>query len=532
MENLPINPLSPSQFLTHFLETTHTAVLVLQPVKEGNQVVDLTFIYANPTAHKILNSSSDQALALPISFKQRFPAALATGLFDAYIQVLQTGQTYSNPQMAYHWDGVEGWFDLQVSRFEDYLVAMLVEVTALKQAQLEQQQQAVFLQGLLQTSPSGIVVYEAIRQPAWNGSNPRQGSILDFRAIFCNPAYEQLFNEPGQRITGLTFHQRFNHQEYPDLFAFYVQLVETNQSFRVERFYPHITRWLDVSGTTWQDGFLVVIDDVTERKAAESIQRLQAQQLEQVNRELERSNESLMEFSYAASHDLQEPLRKINAFANLLSEQHGPQLGAQGQDLVNRMQAASVRMAALIRDLLDYSRLNSEPPAFRPLNLNQLVQGVLTALEVVVAETGAVVQVNSLGWVAGDATQLAQVFQNLVTNALKFTKPDQVPQLTMIREEVSLAQLPAPFQLKATHVDYCAIRVVDQGIGFEPSQAERIFGAFQRLHGKMKYPGTGIGLAIVKRIVEHHGGFISAESQLGQGATFTVYLPAWNGNAN
>ena len=522
-----INLLSHPTFLPHILETTQTGVAVLEAVvDEQHEVVDFTFTYVNPAAEKIYGRSYIEQLSGPVSYLRLFPTAKVVGLFDAFVNVIRTGQTYHNPELAYAWDGVTGWFDVQASRFEDSVVVMFVDVTAMKLTQLEQQRQANFLQGLLQTSPSGIVVYEAVRNRAEDTSNT--DLIVDFRAVFCNVAYERIAGESAGRILGLSARQRFTEETYQELLDYYRQLKETGKSFRHERYNPRLNKWLDVSGTPWQDGFLVIIDDVTERKETEAVQQHQAQQLHLLNQELLRSNENLLEFSYVASHDLQEPLRKIQQFGDILGEQYAPQLGEQGLDLLGRMQAASVRMSTLIRDLLDYSRLTRQPESFRHQNLNQVVDEVLTALELAVAEKGAVIEVDHLGTLIGDATQLAQLFQNLLSNALKFAKSDTPPHVRISSEPVSAADLPKQFRPLGGEESFCAIRVIDNGIGFDPGQAERIFGTFQRLHGKSQYPGTGIGLAIAKKVVTNHRGFIMAESQIDQGATFIIYLPTAN----
>lgn len=530
MSVLPANLLNHSTLLPHILETTQTGIAVLRPVVDQQQVVDFTFIYANSRARKIYGHSQPDPFDGPTSYLRLFPGAKAIGLFDAFVTVLETGLPYYNSELAYSWDGVNGWFDMQVNRFEDSLVMMVLDVTNLKQTQLEQQRQADFLQGLLQTSPSGIVVYEAIRSPLGNPSQPNEsrGTIVDFKAVFCNVAYERIVGEPVERIRSVHLSQRFSEAAYRDLFALYIQLMETEQPFHFERYDAHLGKWLNMSGTQWQDGFLAIVDDVSERKEAEAVQQHQAQQLQLLNQELLRSNENLLEFSYVASHDLQEPLRKIRQFGDILGEQYAPQLGDRGLDLLSRMQAASMRMSTLIRDLLDYSRLTRQPESYRHQNLNQIVDEVLTALELTVGEKGAVIEVDPLGTLIGDATQLAQLFQNLLTNALKFSKAHVPPHIRISSQMVDVAHLPERFQPPGGQESFCAIQVVDNGIGFDPEQAERIFGTFQRLHGKSQYPGTGIGLAIAKKVVTNHGGYIMARSQVGQGATFTIYLPTTN----
>ncbi|MDB5239988.1 MAG: hypothetical protein JWP57_613, partial [Spirosoma sp.] len=409
--------------------------------------------------------------------------------------------------------------------FEQNLVLMFVDVSAFKRAQLSQQRQADFLNGLLQTSSSGIIVYEAIRSQA-PGMDEAAGEIVDFKVVFFNAAYERIFGHSTEQIRSQTFRQRMADDSYAGLFELYRQLILTGKPIQYERHFPRQNKWLSVAGTRLQDTFLIIVDDISERKEAEVTQKLQSEQLQQVNHELLRSNEKLQQFSYVASHDLQEPLRKIRQFGEMLSNQYGPVLGDDGISLLTRMQTAATRMSNLIRDLLEYSRLSSQTQNFSPVGLNELVAGVLMSLELVIAEKGAVIEVGELGTVLGDATQLIQVIQNLLTNALKFTRPGQKPHIQISGYGVGIADLPDTFRPVGSHQQYWAIRVSDDGIGFQPNQAERIFGAFERIHGNGHYAGSGIGLAIVKRVAENHGGYIMAESQPEQGATFTLYLPA------
>ncbi|QMW00691.1 sensor histidine kinase [Spirosoma foliorum] len=255
-------------------------------------------------------------------------------------------------------------------------------------------------------------------------------------------------------------------------------------------------------------------------------------ELKEINRELTEKNQELVNrnaelasFSYVASHDLQEPLRKIQAFGDRLQTTYAPKLDEEGADIVNRMVIAARRMSMLIKDLLDYSRLTLRPDSWRPQPLDELVETVLNELEIGIQDTGALVQVGELDTIPGDSRQLVQLFQNLLSNAIKFINPGTIPHIRIESRRVGSSELPSTFIPLSPDLEYCLIEVTDNGIGFDPHQAERIFGTFQRLHGPDKYPGTGIGLAIAKKIVENHRGYIMAQSQAGKGATFSVYLP-------
>ncbi len=240
--------------------------------------------------------------------------------------------------------------------------------------------------------------------------------------------------------------------------------------------------------------------------------------------QLERSNENLQRFAYVASHDLQEPLRKIQQFGDLLRDQYGPHLG-EGIDYLHRMQSAASRMSILIKDLLAFSRLSTQPETSAPVALEDVVDRVLTTLEIAILETKAEVRVESLPTIQGDVVQLSQLFQNLLSNALKFHQPD-VPPLIHIRSRwLAADHLPKGVNPLRNAIAYYQIEVADNGIGFEEKYLDRIFEVFQRLHTRRQYAGTGIGLAICEKVVANHGGAITASSQPGQGATFRVYLP-------
>ncbi len=247
--------------------------------------------------------------------------------------------------------------------------------------------------------------------------------------------------------------------------------------------------------------------EIAERKAAEERLKLFADRLEASNRELQ-------DFAYVASHDLQEPLRKIQAFGDRLKSKFGGVLGETGHDYLTRMGDAASRMQTLITDLLSFSRVTTKAQPFVSVDLNEIALGVLSDLEVRIEQTKGRVEVENLPTIDADALQMRQLFQNLIGNALKFQKNSQPP-VIHVTGTVHNGSTPPRLELVFR----------DNGIGFDQKYAEKIFVIFQRLHGRGEYEGTGIGLAICKKIVERHGGRIEAISTPGEGATFSITLP-------
>ncbi len=252
----------------------------------------------------------------------------------------------------------------------------------------------------------------------------------------------------------------------------------------------------------------------------------QAQLLEQETRqsqELARSNAELQQFASIASHDLQEPLRKIQAFGDRLKTKCNEALTEQGRDYLDRMQNAAGRMQTLIDDLLMLSRITTKAQPFVSVDLAQVIQEVLSDLEVRIDETKGQVEVGSLPTIEADSLQMRQLLQNLIGNALKFHPKTEPPKVRIFSQLLNdEEQQPTGNSITPTH---CQIVVEDNGIGFDEKYLDRIFNVFQRLQGRSEYEGTGMGLAICRKIAERHGGSLTAESTPGQGATFIVTLP-------
>jgi signal transduction histidine kinase len=272
---------------------------------------------------------------------------------------------------------------------------------------------------------------------------------------------------------------------------------------------------------------LNILEDLgSERdKLAEAQQQLASanQELTDSTIRLEQSNRELQDFASVASHDLQEPLRKVQAFGDRLLTECGAAMGEQGQDYLDRMLKATKRMQSLIRDLLTFSRIGSKGRSFLPVDLAQVTREVLSDLEVRIAETNAVVEVGDLPTIDADAMQMRQLLQNLIGNALKFHQREKPAAVRVYVETADFG---------ATADGMFRLAVEDQGIGFEEKYLDRIFTVFQRLHSRTEYEGTGVGLAVCRKIAQRHGGDITATSTVGQGSTFLVTLPSRHANEN
>ena len=345
-----------------------------------------------------------------------------------------------------------------------------------------------------------------------------QGLVLydpDGKLVTCNSHFKSLYPELatvmkiGATYTSVTRNEILAGRDGDDNDADIRQLM-------IDRLAQHETggyvaerqladdRWILVNEHKTKDGSIVVLyTDVTELKTRELA--------------LERSNQELSDFAHVASHDLQEPLRKIEAFSDRLLAKCNDDLNQQGQMYLDRIQNASGRMRQLINDLLSFSRITTKAQPFAEIDLNVIVQEVMSDLQIAIEEADATIELVGLTNIYADPLQMRMLFQNLISNALKFRKPD-----TPCRIDVTERLVESSDRKQSQK---CEIVVADNGIGFEEKYAERIFGIFQRLHGRSEFEGTGIGLATCKKIAERHNGTIVATSTPGEGTQFIISIP-------
>jgi PAS domain S-box-containing protein len=263
----------------------------------------------------------------------------------------------------------------------------------------------------------------------------------------------------------------------------------------------------------------MVISDLTEKKEQEEL-------LKAKNTELENMNKELQSFAYISSHDLQEPLRKIQTFATQITEREQHNLSENGKDMFNRMKLAAQRMKTLIDDLLSYSRIKTDERYVEKTDLNKIIDEIKDDLKEELKEKEATLEANELCYAHIIPFQFRQMMYNLIGNALKFSDPQRKPYIN-IQSHIGQGIHFYNKDLSPGNY-YCHISVTDNGIGFEQQYSDKIFEVFQRLHGKSEYTGTGIGLSIVKKIVENHEGIITGQSELGKGARFDIYIPAYS----
>jgi PAS domain S-box-containing protein len=352
------------------------------------------------------------------------------------------------------------------------------------------------------------------------------GKTLDGTIFAWNPGAEKLFgysaSEAIGRHIGIVI-PADRKDEVPEILARIgrSESIETYETARLNKEGTEIDVSVTVSPITDSGGAVIgastIARDITEQKRAEA-------QLKALTSDLLQSNRELQDFASVASHDLQEPLRKIQTFADDLVETELSGLNDEGRDTLKRIQNAAGRMQRLINDLLSLSRITSGAQPFVPVDLNNVACEVLSDLEVRINETGGRVDLREIPTIDAEPLQMRQLFQNLIGNALKFNSPGRAPIVRVFGELIGGKERTAGGSSDA-QIQLCQITVEDNGIGFDEKYVDRIFAMFQRLHGRNEYEGTGMGLAICRRIAEHHGGSITARSTPGRGSIFTVTIP-------
>lgn len=366
-----------------------------------------------------------------------------------------------------------------------------------------------FLESVLNTSQNGIVHYRAVRT---------NGKITDFKVEFANAAIESLIGLKPANITGKRLTQLPSYVRRGELFSRYIDVVETGAMQEFETFYERgeTKKWFYVMLVKLGDGITATFHNLTRLKQYE-------EDLKNNIRQLQHSNTDLEQYAYVASHDLQEPLRKIRTFGSLLQDTYANRFDEKGRSYLEKIISSSERMSRLITDILNFSSLRPEE-SFPKTNLTFILDNVLQDLELAIFQKQAVINYGNLPALQASALQMSQLFHNLIINALKFSKDGIKPVIEIHSRMLTPSEIGA--HSGNTAIPYCEITVADNGVGFNQKYAEQVFGLFKRLGNKEdSLPGSGIGLALCRKIVANHNGEIFVKSNEGEGTVFHIILP-------
>ncbi|HWB24751.1 MAG TPA: chemotaxis protein CheB [Chitinophagaceae bacterium] len=367
------------------------------------------------------------------------------------------------------------------------------------------------LKGIFNSSASGIVSVRPVKDD--------NGKIIDFEYTAANKSAEKLMHIDSADIVGKQMLKQFPETRR-DFFEQCIQALETGLIKQHDYFNYRAGKWFEIVVMRMLDGLVITFTDITEKKKLANILQRNYEELKSTNAKLEASNMDLLQFASVASHDLKEPLRKVQAFGNLLQAKISGKLENEEALYLNKIISATTRMQMLIEDVLTLSKLSNTEINFEKTSLSKILKRIEEDLEINIKEKNAKINIGPLPEIKAVPGQMHQVFQNLISNALKFNdKP--VPTVTVRTVDID-ENIAKEFNINASK--YIAVAVEDNGMGFEEQYKEKIFGIFQRLHGR-NYEGTGIGLAIAKKIIENHNGYITADSEPGQGAKFLILLP-------
>ncbi|MBC7904140.1 MAG: PAS domain-containing protein, partial [Gemmatimonadaceae bacterium] len=393
---------------------------------------------------------------------------------------------------------------LRLDKQRDGVVVSFVNIA-------ETRKLASTLEAVFNSSTSGILAQKAIRDT--------KGAIVDFEYLSVNPAAEQMLGLTVGTLKGKRLREEFPTMD-EDQISKYKSVVELGISIQFEFYVHDVRKWFEVICVKMMDGLVTTFTDITDKRKASDLLAQGYEELKVTTTKLEQSNFDLLQFASVASHDLKEPLRKIQAFGNLLKDRVRDKLDASEINYLEKVINSSNRMQGLVDDILTLSKLSNTQVPHIPTDLNEIATRIVDDLEITIKDKKSLVSIGKLPVIQAVPGQMHQLLQNLISNSLKFNESN--PPVVKVEQKRVTEEIASEFGISKD--EFVCIEVRDNGIGFEEKYSDKIFGIFQRLDGNT-YQGSGIGLAICKKIVENYKGHIKATSELGKGSTFTILLP-------
>jgi PAS domain S-box-containing protein len=489
-----------AKWYNDILNYSSNAAIVVSAVRnDTGELHDLRLLLANETGKKILGiSDGDLGKSISEFFEQR----VKQGHFESHKKVIESGQEHSET-IAFEVNGEKKWFQLSLSKLGDGVISNFTDITEIKEKEKTIQEQAKLLDLMLNSSLNAVYTLTARRN--------NEGAIVDFIISHANAIFCQMSRKTREDLEGKSFFTVFPDTRSTGIFERNCKVLNDGIQIRQQYRYTGdgVDRWYDNAiNKVSENQIVIAFNDITPLKEV-------ALELENTVRKLEDSNERLTDFTQVASHDLNAPLRKILMYINFIRDRFGNALDTELQEYVDKIDKTANRMQLLINNLLAYAHVTNQVSEFKALSLSDIVQDVQNDLESPINESQAKIVVSPLPFIQGDKTQLTQVFQNLISNAIKFRKQSDVPFIQIKRENHKLKD----------GKEYECISLKDNGIGFEQNQSDEIFQVFHRLHSYEKYEGTGLGLAIVRKAMENHHGYVEVQSKVGLGSTFYLLFP-------
>jgi PAS domain S-box-containing protein len=464
----------------------------------GEFPCDFKIRYCNDAACNIFGKEATAISGASLTDSTLFEKSSIDAVTDRCSEAWRSGECVPFT----YYSQMEKSYSVECTKVNDGLLWMMRAQSSERTSENTIGAQTQLLNLMLNSSLNGVYLLDAIRD--------NDGIIRDFIITHANEVFCSLSGRKREDILGKSFLKTFPDTVQAGIFRRNCEILETGEAVsEVFRYHGDgVDRWYEnLAQKVTEDQLVITFHDVTDLKIA-------AIRLQESNTHLLKSNERLSEFSHIVSHDLNEPLRKIHTYSDIIHEKYRSELQPELLSYLHKIEKTTRRMQGLIKDLLTYSQVSYISRTFEKISLNTVVNDVLNDLESVINLKSARCNVGPLPELYGDKTQLGQIFQNLISNALKFQKKDEAP-------FIQISQQP---EVTKNGIDYYCIAVKDNGIGFDSAYTSRIFQVFQRLHTKNDYEGTGIGLAIVQKAVENHSGHIEVASIPGAGTTFYIYL--------